>query len=346
MKVEVRRLLDELRTVQAGLSLKETVEQSTCFVFRKGHVYTYNDDVACRGPCCLNITGAVNARKMVDMLTKWPDEQIEFTRHTGRLQFRGKGKRGYFITQDKITLPIRDVERPSKWHTLPKGFIAGVELVQECACRAAESPHLSCIHFTPNYLEACDGVQAGRVEVALGKTFRKPVLVRAAAMRFVSGCVTPVRKIGETTNWVHFRNKNGLVLSCHKCIESYPTHDLSTIFATRGQSITLPDGLRELVVRSQVFLDDEKTNWLDVKITSTHIQVTGRGEYGTQTERKKIKHSGRGLRPISFCINPRLLRNLTNIHDECEISEKVLHIRRGEFQYITSLRVPDEKEQT
>ena len=43
--------LHQLESVQAGLSSKEMIEQSSCFAFIKGKVVTYNDEISCRQKC-------------------------------------------------------------------------------------------------------------------------------------------------------------------------------------------------------------------------------------------------------------------------------------------------------
>lgn len=338
MKVPRDQLLHELQTVAIGLAAKETVEQSDCFVFQKGEVMTYNDEVACRTKTCLDITGAINAKKMMDMLSKSNDETIEFERGKGRLSFRGKRKKGYFKTEDKILLPITDVETPDKWHKLPENFVEAVNMVQECASKNSAVVRLNCVHFTPDWVEACDGVQAGRFSLPM--PFKKSTLVRRDVVKQV--VQLDMKSVGFTKNWVHFKDESGLMVSCHTYVEDYPSDRITAIFeSSEGKTTMLPPELKGLTERVRVFLDDAAgTQWLQVGLTSTHIQVTGEGKYGKQTERQKIKYKGE---PIEFSISPELLRILVEKHDRCRISKKVIKIEKDKFQYVTSLWIPDVK---
>lgn len=339
MEINRELLLNELRTVEGGVNKDETVEQSNCFVFQNGEILTYNDEVFCRTKCCLDITGAINANKMINMLVKWPEETINFEKKKGKLKFQGKAKRGYFKTEDKVTLPVKDVEKPKKWKDLPNELIQAINLVSFCASKGSNSPHLSCIHLTPEWVEACDGEQAGRYLV--NTLFKKPVLLKSKAVKWAVN-VKEMTSISETDNWVHFKNKAGLVVSCHKYYENYPNERLSAIFESKGSPAKFPKGLKGLSDRLKVFLDDDAENqWLKVEIDSTHIKVTGQGPYGLQSERKKIKYKGK---PITFNINPQLFRDLTDKNDKCQISDQVIKIVKGRFKYITSLWIPDEKE--
>ena len=47
MKIDREEFLKQLESVLPGYSTKEVIEQSSCFVFKKGRVYTYNDEIAC-----------------------------------------------------------------------------------------------------------------------------------------------------------------------------------------------------------------------------------------------------------------------------------------------------------
>ena len=339
MDIERDKLLAELRTVEVGIASKPTVEQSDCFVFRKGEVMTYNDEVACRTKCSLDMTGAINAAKLLGMLTKWPEETITFKRTDGKLQFKGKGKRGYFKTEDKILLPIQDVETPKKWKVLPSGFFDAVNQVSGCTKHGGASPHLNCICFTPDWIEGCDGVQAGRVTIST--PFEKLTLINNNAVKQIVGL--GIADVGFTDNWVHFQNtERDLVVSCHTNPDDYPSDQITAIFQTKGKKATLPKGLKELVDRLNVFVDDT-TQWLEVEVDPTFVKVTGKGAHGSQTERKKIKYKGD---PIAFSINPQLLRELSDKHDICRITEKTIQVRKGNFQYVTSLFIPrNEKEE-
>jgi hypothetical protein len=338
MKVERTQLLEELRTVAVGLAEKKTVEQSDCFVFQKGEAMTYNDEVACRIKSSLAVTGAVNARKMLDMLDRSNDETIEFKQEKGRLSFRGKKKRGFFKIEKKILLPITDVKSPKKWTKLPPKLAYAVGLVQGCAAHKTPALHLCCVNITSKWVEACDGTQAGRC--TMPTPFENPTLIKQDVAKQILS--QDVNRVGFTRNWVHFRNKTGLIISCHVYKENYPSERLTKIFKTKGKAATLPKQLKSLTERVRVFLDDKaETQWLQVQVTPKYIQVTGEGTHGQQTERAKIKYKGK---PIGFSIHPDLLKVLTSKHDKCEISDSVIKIQRDNFEYVTSLWIPDGKD--
>jgi len=77
MQINKNELLKELESVTAGTSQREIVEQSSCFVFTKGKVYTYNDEIACQQETSLKIDGAIQASPFLALLRKIQDEQIK-----------------------------------------------------------------------------------------------------------------------------------------------------------------------------------------------------------------------------------------------------------------------------
>lgn len=78
-KIGRENLLRTLEYVSPGLSTRDIIEQSTSFVFKGGQVITYNDEVSCRGPSGLDegLTGAVRADKLLDLLRKLPDDELD-----------------------------------------------------------------------------------------------------------------------------------------------------------------------------------------------------------------------------------------------------------------------------
>ena len=347
MKLKRDRLLKELQKVAGGLAAggKATVEQSDSFVFQKGMVMTYNDEVACRAKCCLPITGAIHAKTMLSTLSTWPFDIIQLNMKEGGLAFRGKDAKGLLRVEKEIRLPTKNVEMPKEWKKLHDELELqeAVELVGGCVSKNNASPHLCCIHFSSKGLLACDGVQAGRF--ALELPFKQDTLLRMASLKCVyteEVMGTGPSAISITKNWVHFKDTHGLIVSCHKFADDYPVDKIDKIFATKGSPIVLPKEMRDLVQRLDYYLNDTEVNqWLIVRVDSKCIKITGSGTRGKQTIRKTIKYKGK---PMAFNINPNLLRELGGEQDECQLAKNFIKIKKGKFQYITSLWIPSDEE--
>lgn len=339
-RVERAEFLRRLEAVQPGLSARDILEQSSCFVFRRGRVITFNDEVACRTPSSLpeEFTGAVAAKSLLSSLRKSPDEVVEVGTRDGYFVVRGKGGRETGVRMDaKITLPVQSVEAPQKedWRKLSQDFNDALAIVQESAGRDESQFALTCVHVHPRWLEACDNYQLTRYRLKTGVD--KEFLIKREAIRSVSGL--DMTHFAETENWVHFRNPAGLVLSCRRHLDEYP--DLTTFLEVEGGSpATLPKGLAEAADRCQDFssenADDDQ---LIVELTRGRLMLQGLGVSGYHKEPKKIQYSGEDL---AFKIGPKMLIEISKRHNEVEISSERLRVNGGRWVFVSCLGKPGE----
>ena len=76
MKINRQELLKALTAVKPGLTSVEILEQSTSFVFKKGRVYTYNDEIAISHPVDKSLSGVVSAKEFYELLNRYTDKQL------------------------------------------------------------------------------------------------------------------------------------------------------------------------------------------------------------------------------------------------------------------------------
>lgn len=336
MQIDRESLVNELESVSPGLSPRDLVEQSSCFVFVGGKVITYNDEVACFRDTCLPIEGAVPAAPLKQILSRLAEDvlDVQVDKKENVLVLRGKSRRSGIRMEQEITLPYDVVDSPAEWHELPGVFCDAVDLVRGCASKDGSKRALVCIHLTPDYLEACDDYQLSRYYVETGLT--KSILVYKNSMEFVSGL--GVTEFGLTDSWIHFRNGQGLTISCRLSEEEYP--NLDPILEVKGKKAELPPGLKDAADRANVFSQENADNdQILVKLEAGRLRLRGEGITGYHIESKKFKYEGP---PLSFMIPPNLLGELTERHTRCIISKDRLRINQGKrFVYVTCLGVAD-----
>ena len=130
MKVNREELLKQLESVLPGLSTREIIEQSSCFIFKNKTVSTFNDEIACLQKSLLKIEGAVQAMPLISILRKLQEEELEIDTNDKNTQLLIKGKRrrvGVRMEQD-IVLPVEAVDKPKKWKELPANFADAIAL--------------------------------------------------------------------------------------------------------------------------------------------------------------------------------------------------------------------------
>lgn len=330
MKLNREDLLRQLEAVVPGLATKEVLEQSSCFVFQDNTVTTFNDDVCCRMVCPMGgLSGATPARPLLELLGRLNEQYIDISEDKGGIIVKGKRRRASIQMEAEVMLPISNVAMPTKWVKLDPNFTDAVGVVQHCASKDTNNFHLTCIHITPDHVEACDNFQLARYPVATG--FTTEALVKRDSLKHVTGLGMTEVSVGDT--WCHFRNPAGLVLSVRR--ESGDYDDLTPILDTRGEGVTLPGGLAEAVDRAEVFSgENSENNVVFIQLKNSEIRIKGEGASGWFEERKQVAYDGK---PMGFAIAPKLLIDITEQTNECEISEGLLRVANGKYVYATCL---------
>lgn len=337
MKINRETLLNDLTLVKAGLSAREFIEQSSCFVFQAGVVMTFNDEVACRKKIGLKITGAVQASSLLDILGKLEEDELEVEEVEGALEFRGKRKLFSVVKDAEVFLPIDRVEMPDKWHPLDKSFIEGIGLVKHCVSTDQSRFLLTCVHIHPEFIESCDNHQMMRVSVKTG--LKNPILVRGTSLEQLT--TLAMTKVALTKSWIHFQNEEGLIYSCRRYVEDYPS--LDKLLDSKGHRVSIPKGLVQASDRAAVFATDKVGDALvKVVLTEGTIEVAGEGLTGWYKERKKVVYKGPRL---EFLISPTLLHHISERYEEATIGSEKMAVRGERWQYVTVLGAATDKDE-
>jgi DNA polymerase III sliding clamp (beta) subunit (PCNA family) len=291
-------------------------------------VFTFNDEIACRKKTVIDFEGTIPAAPLLAILEKLPDEKLEVdTSKSGEIMFRGKRKK-FRLTHDvKILLPIGQVskEKPEVWHDLPESFKDVINNVKDCCSNNEDNFNLTCLHIHPEFVEACNGCQLIRWYTKFG--LAKPVLIRGLAVSHVVGL--DMDRIAETENWIHFRNSHGLILSCRKFVEDYPTNEISEAIKIKGEEVTLPKSLGEAADRAAIMAGENTAGQgaqLLIRLRKNEIIIIGQGLIGEYEESKKAEYSGPEIR---FGATPVLLQSIAKSYTHATINERMLKASGG-----------------
>lgn len=343
MKINREELLNSLESVQPGLSKREIVEQSSCFVFTEGRVMTFNDEVACSHKTSLNINGAVQAEPLLAILRKLGEPEIELTAGGGELKYRGKRRQGGVRMEDEVILPIDMVDTPAEdqWRPLPSEFSEGVALVERCAGKDESAFSVTCVHIYPKFVEAYDNLQVARYHMRTG--VKEPILVRRHSIKHIHPL--GMTEVSETDAWLHFRNPAGLVLSCRRYtrneLDPGSMLDIDKVIDFTGEPTILPKGLAEAAEKAEIFSQENSDgNYVRVELRAGKLRLTGRGVSGWYQEVKDVKYKGAD---IVFMVEPKLLVAITNEYNDCQITDRRLKVDNKKFVYVTALGDPDAK---
>lgn len=335
MRINRESILVALEAVRPGLSKREVIEQSDCVVFDSGTLYTYNDEVCCRVPSGLTeeFQGAFPAEKILAQLSGMPDENVDLEMTETGLLISGKRRRAEVFRKAEVVLPFRAVTVPDEWTPLPGAFAEAVDVVRRGASRDEGKFLLSCIHVTPEWLEACDNYQAIRWPLETG--FSKPTLFRAPALASV--VERGPSEFAEAELWTHFQDMLGRQYSVRCYADAFP--DLGPVLAPReGEPAHLPRELADLVPVAQSFADGDQGKLVRVTVTSGRVVIRGEGPAGWVEGRRKVSYAGPSM---SFHIAPKLLLDIIERHGDCVLSPGYLRAEGVGYTYVGCLAAAD-----
>ena len=336
--VNRQEVLRTLEAVSPGLSTREIIEQSGCFVFANGLVRTYNDLVSCSAPSPFGklVNGAVQAQGLLELFRRLSEDDLIVSATDSEIQLAGKGRRAGVRLEAQVVLPVDQVEAPMKWNPIHDSFGDAVGLVHLCAGTDASMFSLTCVHVTPKWVEACDNYQMCRWRLKTG--FTQNTLIRRDSVRHATGL--GASEVSEGRAWVHFRNSEGITLSCRATSEEYP--DLSPFLKADGGKAVLPKGLAEAAEKAGVFSADavDEDNVL-IDLRPGKLRIKGEGAIGWYEEVKRLFYDGP---PLTFSIKPKLLIDIVTRHSsEASIGAKRLVVDGGPYTYSAVLRAPETK---
>ena len=344
MNIEREHFLTQLELLRPGLSPKEIIEQSSCFVFIDGLIRTYNDEVSCSIKSPLDIQGAVQAQPLLNTISKIPTSHISIELGDGEFLIKDKKRNAGIRMEAQVLLPFQSVELPEKWKKInPQEFSDAVSLVTKCASKDESRFDLTCVHVTSEYIEAADTTQMCRHKIDL--PVKQEFIVRAVSLNHIIGL--GMSRISETPNWIHFKNPAGLVMSCRRQTDEYPK--LSKFLKVEGELSTFPKGVSVAAEAASVFSSENADNDKITVVVSPNkdgkkgrLKVLGEGASGWYSEVKNIEYHGK---PLKFRMSPDMLIGLLKQHQDCYINDTRLMIDTGNYVYATALGAADEKDE-
>lgn len=326
-------LLSKLNEAAIGLSSKEILEQSNCFIFKDGRLTTFNDDIMVRMASPLDFDMVVNATDLLAILAKIPDDEIEITRTDNEVRINGQRRTAGLAVASEVHLPLDAVPSPVKWSRLGEG-VAGLLQQATRTCGKDETQYLAtCVHVTPELIEACDNQRLFRVNCTTG--FPDRVLIPAASMDMLEGL--EVMKVSIGKGWVFFKTLGGAEVALRCSHEDYQKGIDQLLELKEPETMTLPANLKEMVERAEIFNTAAYDARVSIHINKGELTISSRKDGGWYKERKKIRYEGREL---EFEINPKFLVEILSRTRDIEVDDRRIKIISGNIQFVVALLMP------
>jgi len=320
-EIKTMDLINELESLQKGLSPKETIEQSDCFVFMDdGTVMTYNDNIAATGKTTLDLEGAVEAQPLLRLLNNTKDETISVEIEDEELRIKGKRFSTGIKLEKEIMLPTSDIEIPSpkSFEKTPSNFSKLAKLACLTASKSTNSGVLTCVHIEENRIESCDNDRITICYMDENYYFDEVLIPANNLTQIVKENIVGL-KVDDP--WVHFKTDEDFIYSTRIFPADYV--DLQEhIPDEEGRQIEFPAETESIINRADVFGLDEtsKSKFARIQIKKGKLTVTTRNQNGWFKESVKVKSKEN----ISFSINTDFLRDVLKMTDSITIVDHTL----------------------
>ena len=344
VKVNRGNFLEALEFAKVGLAQREIIQQSTCFIFKDGLITTYNEKTACRCPSPLgeDFAGAVQSTPLIEILGRLPEDDIGVGIEKGRFLLKGNGRRRSGINMEaEIFLQVDAIETPadSDWKPLPEEFGRAVSTTQHCAGEQEGDFALTCIHITPDWVEACDMVRVCFCRWNVKTGFSESVLLKRESIRNLENLGT--EEFAETNGWIHFRNQNKWILSCRRYSETNEFPSLDKNLEIEGEEVKFSPGLPEELERAQVFVspDGEDNDFVRIDLFTGpkggRMRLRGQGPTGFYEVERGATYQGE---PLTFFIPPLLLLDVVKKEDaRISVTPDFLVVQTGDYHFVAGL---------
>ncbi len=343
MKINRAKLLKTLGTASVGLSPKELLEQSNCFVFAGSELVTYNGEVLTRCPSPIpEFEGAVIAQSLLKLLSKFPDEVIDASPSKSGKQLIIKGgrrRRAGLTAQAELLLPHADVPVPAKWRKVPEALVGAMTQAARSCGKDTTQPHTTVVHVTPDMVEGFDNMRIFRYKMQTG--VKKNTLLPMTSIESIAGLV--LSRIHEGGDWVHFRTPSKHVISIRlSMMQDYPSLDQFLKLGKQRKQVRLPDNLGDIVGRAEVMQDSAIDAMVEVTIEAGKLTLRSRKEGGWFRETKKISYDDETL---AFSVNPKFLQEVLEKTRKVTIGEGRMMLRSRGACFVVCLKAKVDEEE-
>ena len=215
MTIDRKQLLESLKFAMPGIETGTvTLQGADTFIFYNGKIYTYNDSVSVCVPIIQsglleeNIEGAVKAEEFFKIISKLPNDEINFlvTENKSWILKSGKAKVEMTLIDFDYQSRIKEIEPKDDWVKLNDEFISGVSI---CKMAVNKTP-LNGIYVKEDRIISTDGWQMNKFKME--KTKLPEFWISDSSVDELLK-IKSFEEMQLNDNWVSFKTKDGLILS-------------------------------------------------------------------------------------------------------------------------------------
>jgi DNA polymerase III sliding clamp (beta) subunit (PCNA family) len=330
MKINRKELLEVLTKIKPALAdEKSAIEQGRYFIFDKNIIYTFNDEIAITQNFKSDISGAIEAKKFYELLQKIKSDEIDITVKDDKevIIKNGKTKAGIKFDPEINIFPLdtKDLE----FNRLPRKFIDGIKFSVFSASKDIAKFPLNCLSINGKSIVSCDNFRLTNYN--LDREIKESFLIDAVSAVHLTN--HDIIKYCVTDEWLHFRDKDNITISCRQVNGDFP--DVSHLLDVEGDIIEFPEGLSESIMRAKIMQDE----MISIEIYEGKLTCKAKGESGWIEESSDIDYKGEG---ISFDVSPDFLKEVLALTRTGIVSENSLLFEDENFKHVLALLVNED----
>lgn len=331
MKLDRLEFLSVLRTAICGAHQAEVLKQSHCFIFQDESITSFNGEVLAQVKFASNLGEfAVPAYDLIQLVTKFPDKEIDLSMKSQQLVVAGKKRRAGLTTHNEILLPIKDVSVPKKMSKIKEGTMEALTMAAKICATSHEDYRVSHVHLSPDKIQATDKFRFLRINIDTGLT---PTLVPSEAILAVDGIKVDRVKIEK--EWLWLGSKNVRLGICCSNEEYFKDELVDSVIAIEGAStVQLPKEMSKVVDRALIMAKDDVTRMSSIILTSRSITVRTQKESGWYEEKQPVKYKGEDMK---LFVGLSLFKDLLSKTHKALISQDKIKMEKDGVEFLVCL---------
>ena len=318
-------LIEALKIVQPAVTEQSLTAQNNLIIFNRKTVKAYNDEILITTPIKVPIKGAVPAKELFTLLQKIKGDTIKIKQKGNSLEVSNKTT---VATLKMEELKGLKVENTSKWYSLPKDFLKGIDYCKFSL--AGQGDVLNNIYISTDKIISCDNFRITQYIMKDG-AFEKDFLIS-------SSTIEPLITLKPTSfaldnHWIFFKNKNKATLYIKRTGAKYPNIKAILNSSNKGTKVKLPKELKDGLLRAKILSEEDTTtgnNMINITIKDNKLTCYGKCALGQIEESIKIDYKGKKL---SFTIVPDFLIEILEMTQTMLVEDSCLIFKTTTLQH-------------
>jgi DNA polymerase III sliding clamp (beta) subunit (PCNA family) len=327
-----KELINVIKAIKPGLTRDNVVELAEFISFNENEIVSYNNEVSISYPYETKIKGAVKGDELLRILQAMPDD-ISIEKKKNKLVIAKKGK-----NKIKAELNMMDIqldmwpEIPQDFEPLPKNIVEGLKF-----CMFSVSPDLAmgalnCILIENDNILSCDNFRA--TKFILDATVQDQLLIPLSLAKVLVNY--DIVNYAQNDSWLFFEDEFGVIICCKKVEYEYPSKQVNNLLESEGELITLPDGFKAVLDRSEILsqIDIENQKIVKLELLKNKLIISSGGDIGQYSEEMEIDYEGEEL---TILVNPVHMKQILENCSEFMLTESNINFKTSAFNHVIAL---------